>query len=90
MYELKAHFLSEKKSDWILQMNLWKSNHCKYNEIWWDCQQSERVSAIKPGLIHQFLHLKMPVPSQEYDNSCLFFFDVFCYLILPCVDGLFD
>ena len=37
----------------------------------------------EPGLIHHLLHLKMPVPSQEYD-SCPFVFDVFCHLILPC------
>ena len=24
------------------------------------------------------------VPSQEYDSSCPFVFDAFCYLILPC------
>ena len=27
----------------------------------------ERFRAIKPGSIHSFLHLKMPVLSQEYD-----------------------
>ena len=42
----------------------------------------------KAGLIHHFLHLKMPVPSQEYDSSCPFVFDAFCYLILPCDYGL--
>ena len=52
--------------------------------------QTERVSAIKPGLIHHFLHLKMPVPSQEYDSSCPFVFDAFCYLILPCDYGLYE
>ena len=30
----------------------------------------------------------MPVPSQEYDSSCPFVFDTFCYLILPCDYGL--
>ena len=49
---------------------------------------SERVSAIEPGLIHHILHLKMPVPSQEYDSSCPFVFDRFCYFILPCDYGL--
>ena len=32
----------------------------------------ERFSAIKPGSIHHFLHLKMPLPSQEYDSCCPF------------------
>ena len=36
-----------------------------------DCHTSERFSAIKPGSINYFLHLKMSVPSQEYD-SCPF------------------
>ena len=45
------------------------------------------ASAIKPGLIHHFLHLKMPVPGQEYDSSCPFVFDAFCYLIMPCYYG---
>ena len=31
----------------------------------------------------------MPVPSQEYDSSCPFVFDVFCYLILPCYHGYY-
>ena len=31
-------------------------------------------SALKPELIHHFLHLKMPVPIQEYDSSCPFIF----------------
>ena len=26
------------------------------------------IMAIKPGLIHYFLHKEMPVPSQEYDS----------------------
>ena len=30
----------------------------------------------------------MPVPSQEYDSSCPYVFDAFCYLILPCDYGL--
>ena len=30
----------------------------------------------------------MPVPSQEYDSSCPFVFDAFCFLILPCDYGL--
>ena len=46
--------------------------------------QNERFSAIKQGLIHHFLHLKMPVPSQEYDSCCPFVYDVFFCLILPC------
>ena len=50
--------------------------------------KSERFNAKKTGLIHHFLHLKMPVPSQEYDSSCPFVFDAFCYLILPCDYGL--
>ena len=62
------------------------THQCKYNGSWWDCHQSERVNAIKPGLNHHFLHLKMPVPSQEYDSSCPFVFDAFCYLILPWHD----
>ena len=32
--------------------------------------------AIKPGLVHHFLHQKMPVPSQEYDS---------CYPLFWCV-----
>ena len=43
--------------------------------------QSERFSAIKPGLLQHFLHLKMPVPSQEYDSCCPFVFDVFFHVI---------
>ena len=58
------------------------------NGIWWDCCKSDRFSAIKPGLIQYFLYLKMPVPSQAYDSSCPFVFDVFCHLILPCDNGL--
>ena len=50
--------------------------------------QSERFSAIKPGLILHFLHLKMPVQSQEYDSCCQFVFDVFCHFILQCDHGL--
>ena len=69
-------------------VSVYLTHQCKYNGIWWDCHQSERVSAIKPGLIHHFLHLKMPVPSQEYDSSCPFVFDAFCYLILPCDYGV--
>ena len=34
--------------------------------------QVRGLEAIKPGLIHHFLHNKMPVPSQEYD-SCYHF-----------------
>ena len=34
--------------------------------------KSERFGAIKPGLIHYFLPLKMSVPSHEYDNCCPF------------------
>ena len=64
------------------------THHCKYNRIWWYCQQSERFSALKPGLVHHFLYLKMPVPSQEYDSSCPFVFDVFRRLILPCDYGI--
>ena len=40
--------------------------------VWGDCNTSERFSARKPGSIHHFLHLKMPVPCQEYDSSCPF------------------
>ena len=65
-------------------------HHCKYNWIWWDCHQSESFSALKPGLIHYFVHLKMPVPSEEYDSSCPFVFYVFCHLILPCDYGVSD
>ena len=54
------------------------------------CQQSERFGAIKPGLIHYFLHLILPVPSQEYDSCCPFVFNVFYHLILPCGYGLSD
>ena len=46
--------------------------------------QSERLSAIKPSLIHHFLHLKMPEPSQEYDSSCPFVFYMFCHLNFLC------
>ena len=46
-----------------------------------DCHQSERVSAIKPGLTHHFLHLKMSIPSQEYYSSYLFVFDAFCFFV---------
>ena len=42
--------------------------------------QSERFTAIKPDLIHHFLHLKMSLPSQEYESCCPFVFDVFCHL----------
>ena len=52
--------------------------------------QSARFSAIKPGLICHVLHLKMPVPSQEYDSCCPFVFGVFCLLNLPCDYGLSD
>ena len=38
----------------------------------------ERFNAIKPGSIYHFLHLKMPVPSQEYDSCCPF---VWCVLL---------
>ena len=31
------------------------------------CHYAECSSALKPGLIHHFLHLKMPLPSQKYD-----------------------
>ena len=67
--------------DYFIFVSVLFTNQCKYNGIWWDCHQSERVSAIKPGLIHHFLHLKMPVPSQEYDSFCPFVFDAFCYLL---------
>ena len=43
----------------------------------------QRETPAPVGVLH-FLHLKMPVPSQEYDSSCPFVFDVFCHLILPC------
>ena len=57
------------------------------NGIWYDCHTSERLSDIKPGSIHRFLHLKMPVTSQEYDSCCPF---VWCvdHLILPFDSGL--
>ena len=42
----------------------------KYNGIWCKCHSSKWLSAIKPGSIHHFLHLKMPVPSQEYNSCC--------------------
>ena len=42
---------------------------CKYNGIWCDSHTSESLSAIKPGSIH-YLHLKILVPSQEYDSCC--------------------
>ena len=58
-------------------MSVLITHRCKYNEIWCDCHTSERFSAIKPGLIHHFLHLKMPVPSQEYCSCCSF---VWCVL----------
>ena len=51
---------------------------CQYYEILSDCHTSERFTAIKTGLIHHFLHKKMPVPSQQYDSCCLF---VWCSLI---------
>ena len=47
-------------------------NHCHYNGNWCNCRPSERFSSIKPGLTHKFPHLKMPVPSQEYDSCCQF------------------
>ena len=50
---------------------------CQYNGIWCDCPTSERFSAIKSGSIHNFLHLKMRISSQEYD-SCFQF--VWCVL----------
>ena len=42
---------------------------------------SERFAALKPGLIHHFLHLEIPIPTQEYDSCCMF--DVFYHLSLP-------
>ena len=46
-----------------------------YNGIWDDCHTRERFSAIKPGSIHQFLHLKIPI--REYGSCCPF---VWCVL----------
>ena len=48
----------------------------KYNGIWCECHTRKRCSAIKPGSIHHFLHLRMPVPNQEYDS---------CFPFLWCV-----
>lgn len=36
-------------------------------------------NAIKPGSIHQILHLKMPIPNKEYESCCQF---VRCVLLL--------
>ena len=52
-------------------------HRCKYNGIWCDCHTSERLSSIKPGSVHHILHLKIPVPSQEYNSCCPF---VWCVL----------
>ena len=49
---------------------------------------SYKLSAIKSGLIHNFLHLKMHVPFQVYD-SCVHFCDVFYPSVLPFDKGLF-
>ena len=51
---------------------------CRRREFDDTVVQSERFSAIKTGLIHHFLHLKMPVPSQEYDSCCQL---VLCFVI---------
>ena len=45
-----------------------------------DCHTSERFRAIKLGLIHHFLRLKMPVPSQEYDSCCPFLWYVLSFV----------
>ena len=41
------------------------------------CHTGERFGTIRPGSIHHFLHLKMPVTSQEYDSCCPF---IWCVL----------
>ena len=51
---------------------------------------ADDLEAPVDNFIHHFLYLKMPVTSQEYDSSCPFVFNVFCYLILPCDYGLSD
>ena len=56
----------------------------KYNGSWCDCHTSERFSVIKPGSIHHFLHLKMPVPSQEYDSWCPFVWRVLSFDFAMC------
>ena len=42
--------------------------------IWCDCHISERFSAIKPGSIHRFLHLEIPVQRQECDSCPIVWF----------------
>ena len=53
------------------------THHFQYKGIWCQCRTSERLSAIKASLIHHFLQLRMPVPSQKYDSCCPF---VWCVL----------
>ena len=56
------------------------------NQNWMiECQSSGGFSAIKPGLIHHFLHKIMLVPSQENNSSypfvwCVWAFDLAIWL----------
>ena len=83
--ELQLTFLKMKRKELLgtwhyNQPKLGKSvERYKYNGIWCDCHASERFSAIKPGIIHHYLHRKMSVTSQEYDSYCPFVW--FCHLI---------
>ena len=60
-------------------MSVLFSHRCKYNGIWCDCHISERFNAITPGKIYHFLHLKMPLTSQEYDSCFPFVWSVLSF-----------
>ena len=77
---------------WLLYPHFWLilfivyvllTHRCKYNGIWWDCRKSERLSAIKPGLIHHIFVWKYLYQVRNM-TVVVHSFDVFCHLILTC------
>ena len=50
-----------------------------------DCHRSVRFSAIKACSIHHFLHLKIPVPSQENDSCCPFVWCLLSFEFATCL-----
>ena len=50
--------------------------------------QVRGLAIYKPGLIHNFLHQKMPKASQKYDSYCLFFWYFDLMILLFDIKGL--